>query len=112
MLKRVLALAGREAPEEIHGQSSTLLIFDNFFCSWQPVAEHTKVRTLAPSSAISDHVQACLGPTDCDVEQVGTFCGPILGSLALRIAAQHRSEERRVGQECVSTGSSRWSPDH
>src|SRR3546814_1092729 len=41
MLKRVLALAGREAPEEIHGQSSTLLIFDNFFCSWQPVAEHT-----------------------------------------------------------------------
>src|SRR3546814_16829621 len=23
-----------------------------------------------------------------------------------------RSEERRVGQECVSTCSSRWSPDH
>src|SRR3546814_17688612 len=23
-----------------------------------------------------------------------------------------RSEERRVGQECVSTGRSRWSPDH
>src|SRR3546814_524426 len=23
-----------------------------------------------------------------------------------------RSEERRVGQECVSTGSSRWSPSH
>src|SRR3546814_17140800 len=23
-----------------------------------------------------------------------------------------RSEERRVGKECVSTGKSRWSPDH
>src|SRR3546814_11892529 len=23
-----------------------------------------------------------------------------------------RSEERRVGKECVSTGSSRWAPDH
>src|SRR3546814_9310074 len=24
----------------------------------------------------------------------------------------HRSEERRVGKECVSTGRSRWSPNH
>src|SRR3546814_15560225 len=24
----------------------------------------------------------------------------------------HRSEERRVGKECVSTCRSRWSPDH
>src|SRR3546814_14217379 len=41
-------------------------------------------------------------------------------SVAARIAAQldgvaissSRSEERRVGQECVSTCSSRWSPYH
>src|SRR3546814_2701336 len=26
--------------------------------------------------------------------------------------ARGRSEERRVGKECVSTCSSRWSPDH
>src|SRR3546814_18795198 len=25
---------------------------------------------------------------------------------------KHRSEERRVGKECVSTCRSRWSPDH
>src|SRR3546814_11330051 len=25
---------------------------------------------------------------------------------------RHRSEERRVGKECVSTGRSRWSPYH
>src|SRR3546814_13653805 len=32
-----------------------------------------------------------------------------------RIAAvqeEHRSEERRVGKECVSTCRSRWSPEH
>src|SRR3546814_7356252 len=28
------------------------------------------------------------------------------------IQTAHRSEERRVGKECVSTGSSRWSPYH
>src|SRR3546814_4819271 len=27
-------------------------------------------------------------------------------------AMDKRSEERRVGKECVSTGRSRWSPDH
>src|SRR3546814_21114314 len=27
-------------------------------------------------------------------------------------AARRRSEERRVGKECVSTGRSRWSPYH
>src|SRR3546814_12320109 len=29
-----------------------------------------------------------------------------------RVAAQARSEARRVGKECVSTCSSRWSPSH
>src|SRR3546814_1558291 len=28
------------------------------------------------------------------------------------IIEHHRSEERRVGKECVSTCRSRWSPDH
>src|SRR3546814_12851002 len=28
------------------------------------------------------------------------------------VLAEGRSEERRVGQECVSTGRYRWSPDH
>src|SRR3546814_20757155 len=32
------------------------------------------------------------------------------GTCALRTAS--RSEERRVGKECVSTCRSRWSPDH
>src|SRR3546814_19046613 len=28
------------------------------------------------------------------------------------VKSGHRSEERRVGKECVSTCRSRWSPDH
>src|SRR3546814_11011961 len=35
-------------------------------------------------------------------------CSIIIGSAA----PFHRSEERRVGKECVSTVRSRWSPDH
>src|SRR3546814_18514302 len=45
------------------------------------------------------------------------LCGPLLG-WAERIDAEghyvilDRSEERRVGKECVSTCRSRWSPYH
>src|SRR3546814_19401050 len=35
----------------------------------------------------------------------------IAGNDEARVA-QHRSEERRVGKECVSTGRSGWSPYH
>src|SRR3546814_20251246 len=32
--------------------------------------------------------------------------------IAVRIDRRHRSEERRVGKECVSKCRSRWSPNH
>src|SRR3546814_16864288 len=35
-----------------------------------------------------------------------------LGSKGARLTTQLRSEERRVGKECVSTCRSRWSPYH
>src|SRR3546814_14424637 len=35
-----------------------------------------------------------------------------LQALAARFLRDKRSEERRVGQECVSTCRSRWSPYH
>src|SRR3546814_1479111 len=40
--------------------------------------------------------------------------GPILkrARLGERVGELYRSEERRVGKECVSTCSSRWSPYH
>src|SRR3546814_15255836 len=34
------------------------------------------------------------------------------GGIATRLIALARSEERRVGKECVSTCRSRWSPTH
>src|SRR3546814_2775149 len=33
-------------------------------------------------------------------------------ALAVQQGVEHRSEERRVGKECVSTCRSRWSPYH
>src|SRR3546814_13802524 len=39
----------------------------------------------------------------------GTSGTPML--QARRVQPLNRSEERRVGKECVSTGRSRWSPD-
>src|SRR3546814_9389095 len=37
---------------------------------------------------------------------------PFADALHGEIRLEHRSEERRVGKECVSTCRSRWSPDH
>src|SRR3546814_11416792 len=36
----------------------------------------------------------------------------VLAALGVQIDADMRSEERRVGKECVSTCRSRWSPYH
>src|SRR3546814_4524445 len=38
--------------------------------------------------------------------------GPVRRELALDLVMERRSEERRVGKECVSTCRSRWSPYH
>src|SRR3546814_7500890 len=43
-------------------------------------------------------------------ERRGAAPGPRLGHGA-PVAPDRRSEERRVGKECVSTCSSRWSPE-
>src|SRR3546814_14561278 len=37
---------------------------------------------------------------------------PVIGRSAAGSRIAPRSEERRVGKECVSTCRSRWSPDH
>src|SRR3546814_1631212 len=50
------------------------------------------------------HAQAFVGAR---TRQAGDF---IRANFGLR--SRHRSEERRVGKECVSTCRSRWSPYH
>src|SRR3546814_7989984 len=53
-------------------------------------------------------------PADGDTERVAERRGQrALGQfLKLSPVPQDRSEERRVGKECVSTCRSRWSPYH
>src|SRR3546814_13249299 len=43
---------------------------------------------------------------------VGGLAGGVLGNVIAPGGSKTRSEERRVGQECVSTCRSRWSPSH
>src|SRR3546814_10514665 len=59
-----------------------------------------RLAVVADRLAVPQH-PACLGPAEPgqDAQQRG-------------LAAAIRSEERRVGKECVSTCRSRWSPYH
>src|SRR3546814_12423420 len=51
-----------------------------------------------------------LGPKCCVTNLAyAIYDGPLMN---LAIIASRRSEERRVGKECVSTCRSRWSPYH
>src|SRR3546814_3388064 len=44
--------------------------------------------------------------------RVDAYAEAGLEALAMEFMPRIRSEERRVGKECVSTGRSRWSPYH
>src|SRR3546814_7441597 len=50
--------------------------------------------------------QACISQDICPIAKPDDMCSPCMGTR------QCRSEERRVGKECVSTCRSRWSPYH
>src|SRR3546814_21049567 len=51
-------------------------------------------------------------PQSCDAMIAGRKAR-IIGRVSMdTLTIDLRSEERRVGKECVSTGRSRWSPDH
>src|SRR3546814_12723229 len=69
--------------------------------------------------AVQLHGHARQPATDCAVEPLVAFTGGALrrqfllqrgDRRGLGLAGVARSEERRVGKECVSTCSSRWSP--
>src|SRR3546814_18397875 len=66
--------------------------------------EHSRRRIPLPRL-----VDACLGHGDRPQALSGADAGPGLCPLA---DDRRRSEERRVGKECVSTCRSRWSPYH
>src|SRR3546814_14211442 len=60
---------------------------------------------------IEEIVGAALFADPTAVEEADAV-GEFLGEAHLVGDHPHRSEERRVGKECVCTCRSRWSPDH
>src|SRR3546814_19058344 len=67
-------------------------------------------RDLGPRGITVNNVQP--GPVDTDMNPAdGPLKDLVHPVMAIKRHAK-RSEERRVGKECVSTCSSRWSPVH
>src|SRR3546814_5924784 len=71
-----------------------------------PVSEHINERACFDAIALEKDVDGvtCLGYGRMAMGQAAYGCATPLGIM--------RSEERRVGKECVSTCRSRWSPYH
>src|SRR3546814_9115382 len=78
------------------------------FCFFSSRRRHTRC-------ALVTGVQTCALPiwsASCRTHQMVYVLTSGSPSSALRSARCSRSEERRVGKECVSTCRSRWSPYH
>src|SRR3546814_15438350 len=67
------------------------------------VAVHAQER--APGNAPVDLADPLVGTAALDRQE-------LIGNAPPPGEPVYRSEERRVGKECVSTCRSRWSPDH
>src|SRR3546814_15707003 len=68
-----------------------------------------------PHHAGEAQVRVAVGLVDHATRRTGGEAGDIVYLQAQQMAQamrEERSEERRVGKECVSTCRSRWSPDH
>src|SRR3546814_12674894 len=68
--------------------------------------------------AVGSHIVDVLGGDavllgiDHGVQRPAHDVAPLIVTLAHKRTQRIRSEERRVGKECVSTCKSRWSPYH
>src|SRR3546814_2315661 len=79
-------------------------------------ADHHRVDRVRSDTADLDQRADGVGNARADIGA----CGPLYGAQnrlpgqqdGIRIRPADRSEERRVGKECVSTCRSRWSPYH
>src|SRR3546814_973776 len=97
-----------------------LYLFDQYLLSLFFVYFFFSSRRRHTRCALVTGVQTCALPICEDTEspqRVLGACGAITvrvwrgcGACVARVCG--RSEERRVGKECVSTCRSRWSPDH
>src|SRR3546814_1149292 len=65
-----------------------------------------------PDPAADAHREIHREPRSAHRQEVARAVRGAYPQKAARHRADHRSEERRVGKECVSTCRSRWSPYH
>src|SRR3546814_11493022 len=63
-------------------------------------------------SLLVQHAAACLRLEFVVLPRLRNTDRCVVAKFASRVASKVRSEERRVGKECVSTCRSRWSPYH
>src|SRR3546814_3062840 len=104
----------------VEGITIVCLLLMMFFCSKQKTAYEMRIRDWSSDVCSSDLLvrqewrrMAEAGPTESEVRDAKTY---LIGSFPISldstgsIAATLRSDERRVGKECVSTCRSRWSP--
>src|SRR3546814_11640653 len=71
---------------------------------------HGFTKALAQEGAKFGVTVNALAPGYIDTEMVAAVPQDVLAKIVARVPV--RSEERRVGKECVSTCRSRWSPYH
>src|SRR3546814_2060258 len=107
-----------------------LFVSSLFFFFKQKTAYEMRISDWSSDVCSSDLDQVCLVPfvriAAPDARKVGSgalrpplermvihaFRCQAVVAIAFDLVAERRSEERRVGKECVSTCRSRWSPYH
>src|SRR3546814_6047463 len=75
------------------------------------VSRHAGRAFLAAAEWDADQV-AIRGVAPLVIDTIMRLGVPAIGTTHFRAAMRARSEERRVGKECVSTCRSRWAPYH
>src|SRR3546814_14862394 len=76
------------------------------------VAEIRLAQVRAGQAAKPHHRPVQVASAQHDGAEVGAFELQLAAEPHRTAQRQHRSEERRVGTECVSTSKHRWSPYH
>src|SRR3546814_18104944 len=79
---------------------------DYYATEYECTADLPVALSVSPLTGASWHAK---GSTSTVVTRRVDSCGSLAGD---EMCSLQRSEERRVGKECVSTCRSRWSPDH
>src|SRR3546814_20030924 len=78
--------------------------------TWSGTVDELRERLGAPSNSMpnfSDFSRLVLTPGQAEIDHLAAFTMDWVERRGAR-----RSEESRVGKECVTTGRSRWSPYH